>query len=471
MIPLRVIDALPANILDKSLMNMRIHFISIGGSAMHNLAIALHLNGHQISGSDDGIFEPSLSRLIGYGLLPPSIGWFPDKITDEIDAVILGMHAEADNPELLEAQKRNIPVYSFPAYLYEHSKNKLRVVVSGSHGKTTITAMIVQVLKYAGIDADFLVGDKVEGFDVMVKLSPEAKFMILEGDEYLTSPIDLQPKFFHYQPHIAVISGIAWDHLEAFPTFENYASQFRLFIRMLNPEGLLFYCEDDPVLKRIIEDEGVNAIGYSVHPYEIKDGVTQLIQEEGTSYPLKIFGMHNLANLNAALMVCKELGVEEDVFYKAISTFKGVSRRIELIASKDNSFIYRDFAHAPSKVRATSSALRQQYPDHNLILCYELRTFSSLSDSFIDQYSGSLDCGDLAVIFYDPKIVHHKGLPLMSNERILEGFSNDTIQIFSNRDEMIDFIKSNTISPFVLALMTPINFDGLNWNEIGTMLF
>jgi UDP-N-acetylmuramate: L-alanyl-gamma-D-glutamyl-meso-diaminopimelate ligase len=450
---------------------MRIHFISVGGSAMHNLAIALHLNGNKISGSDDGIFEPSLSRLISFGLMPPSIGWFPEKITDEIDIVILGMHANADNPELLEAQKRNIPVYSFPAYLYEYSKNKLRVVVSGSHGKTTITAMIVHVLKYAGIDSDFLVGDKIDGFDVMVKLSSDTKYMILEGDEYLTSPIDLKPKFFHYQPHIAVISGIAWDHLEAFPTFENYASQFSLFIRKFNPEGRLFYCEDDPVLKRIIEDDGVNATGYGVHPHEIIDGITHLIIDNEKRYPLQIFGKHNLANLNAAFLVCKELDVEETVFYKAISTFKGVSRRMELIASRDNSFIYRDFAHAPSKVRATSSALRQQYPDHNLILCYELRTFSSLSDSFIDQYSGSLDCGDLAVIFYDPKIVHHKGLPLMSHERILEGFFNDTIQIFSDRDEMIDFLKTKTVEPFVLALMTPINFDGLNWNEIGSLLF
>ncbi len=434
---------------------------------MHNLAIALHLNGHKISGSDDGIFEPSLSRLISFGLMPPSIGWFPEKIKDEIDVVILGMHALADNPELMEAKRKKIKVYSFPEFLYEHSRNKLRVVIAGSHGKTTITAMIVHVLHYAGIDADYLVGDKMEGFDVMVKLSSNASYMIIEGDEYLTSPIDLQPKFLHYRPHIAVISGIAWDHFEVFPTFENYVSQFRMFLKKFNPEGKLFYFEDDSVLKHIINEEGVKAISYGVHPNENNEGITELIKEDGTHYPLKFFGTHNMANLNAARLVCIELGIEENVFYNAISTFKGVSRRVELIASKDNSFIYRDFAHAPSKVKATSAALRQQYPNHNLILCYELRTYSSLSESFIDQYGGTLDCGDQAMLFYDPKIVRHKGLSLMTNEQILKGFSNDKIQIFSDRDEMIGFIKSLAMSPFVLVFMTPINFDGLNWNEIG----
>jgi UDP-N-acetylmuramate: L-alanyl-gamma-D-glutamyl-meso-diaminopimelate ligase len=449
---------------------MRIHFISIGGIAMHNLAIALYLNGHQISGSDDGIFEPSLSRLIHYGLMPSLIGWFPEKITEEIDFVILGMHASADNPELLEAQRRNIRVYSFPEYLYEHSKSKKRIVITGSHGKTTITAMIVHVFKYAGINTDFLIGDKAEGFDVTVKLSDEASVMVIEGDEYLSSAIDLQPKFFHYQPHIAVITGISWDHLEAFPTFENYVLQFQTFIKNFRWNGKLFFFENDAVLKSIIDAEVHDAVGYGLHPHLIRDGVTEIFGKDGTCYPLHIFGDHNMANLNAALQICKESGVEDDVFYKAISTFKGVSRRMELIASKDNSFIYRDFAHSPSKVRATSIALRQQYPGHKLILCYELRTFSSLSESFIDQYSGSLDSGDLAVIFYDPKIVYHKRLPLMPNERILKGFSNNTIRIFSDRDEMIGFVRSTAIGPFVLALMTPINFDGLNWNEIGSLM-
>ncbi|HNY03277.1 MAG TPA: Mur ligase family protein, partial [Bacteroidales bacterium] len=374
---------------------MRVHFIAIGGSAMHNLAIALHRKGYQITGSDDEIFEPSKSRLAACGLLPPSQGWDPVRITPGLDAVILGMHAKADNPELLKATELGLKIFSYPEYLYEQSKAKKRVVIGGSHGKTTITAMILHVLKHAGIDCDYMVGAQLDGFDVMVRLSEDAQVMVIEGDEYLTSPIDRRPKFHLYKPDIAILSGIAWDHINVFPTFDNYVDQFRIFIRQITPGGTLVYCDDDPELARICPAArgDIRIQPYGVMPHVIRDGVTW-IRRAGDEVPLRIFGRHNLLNLNGALHVCRELGVDDSLFYEAIRTFGGASKRLEEIAREGQRVVYKDFAHAPSKVKATLQAVRDQYPGRTVIACLELHTYSSLSGEFLGHYQGSLDPAD-----------------------------------------------------------------------------
>lgn len=448
---------------------MKFHFIAIGGSAMHNLAIALHLKGYTITGSDDEIFEPSFSRLKKYGLLPEKMGWFPQKLATHLDGVILGMHARNDNPELIEAQRRGLKIYSYPEFLYEQSKNKKRIVIGGSHGKTTITSMILHVLHSIGIEVDFMVGAQLEGFEVMVRLSDTAEWTLLEGDEYLTSPIDRIPKFLHYHPHIAVISGIGWDHINVFPTFENYTDQFRRFIQSIEPNGSLIYFEKDIEVLKLANESSVRKIGYSTYPYVTKNGKTIVVADKNT-FTLNIFGNHNLANLNAARLVCKEMGLDEKMFFDAISSFSGASRRLELIASNGRSFLYRDFAHAPSKVLASTTALREQHPDKKLIVCLELHTFSSLNEAFIDHYKGTLDAADRAVVFYDPHAVALKRLPALPIERIKMAFASKSMEVFCETAVMNRYLKAEASDQTVIAFMSSGSFGGSDFCEIADNL-
>ena len=347
---------------------------------MHNLAIALKIKGFNVTGSDDEIFDPAKGRLAKYGILPDDIGWHPEKITPDLDAVILGMHAREDNPELLKAKELGIKIFSYPEYLYEQSKDKIRVVVGGSHGKTTITSMIIHVLQHLHIDCDYMVGAQLEGFEVMVKLSDTAKIMVIEGDEYLTSPIDRRPKFHVYQPTVGIISGIAWDHINVFPTFDNYVEQFEIFAKMIPQEGQLIYCQEDDVLKKLGDSiTNTSRKPYGVHPYVIRDGITYLTHGDHET-PLQIFGKHNLMNINAARLACNALGVSDEQFYEAIATFKGASKRLELVAKNTECAVYKDFAHSPSKLKATINAVREQYPDRTLVACMELHTYSSLTE-------------------------------------------------------------------------------------------
>ena len=446
---------------------MRIHFIAIGGSAMHNLAIALHHKGFQISGSDDEIYEPSRSRLEALGLLPEAFGWNPERISKELDAVVLGMHAKAENPELKRAEELGLTIYSYPEFLYEQSKNKTRVVIGGSHGKTTITSMILHVMNYFGKDVDFMVGAQLEGFDVMVKLTDTNDFMVLEGDEYLSSALDRRPKFHLYKPNIALLSGIAWDHINVFPTFEYYLDQFRIFIDSIVKGGSISYNEEDAPLKSLVEssENTIRKFPYRTPEYEIIDGVTFLETPEGPM-PLEIFGEHNLNNLAGAKWICQQMGVDEDDFYEAISSFKGASKRLELIAKSDRTAIYKDFAHSPSKVLATTSAVKDQYPERDLVACLELHTYSSLNAEFLKEYKGALDAADLAVVFYSPHAVAIKKLEAVTEGQIAEAFERDDLKIFTNPDNFKSFVFQMDFSGKVLLMMSSGNYGGLDLDEL-----
>ena len=380
---------------------MRTHFIAIGGAAMHNLALALHNKGYQVTGSDDAIFEPSKSRLEKKGLLPVELGWFPDKITTDIEAVILGMHAKADNPELVKATALGLKIYSYPEFLYEQSKNKTRVVIGGSHGKTTITSMILHVMHYHNIEVDYMVGAQLEGFDTMVHLTEDNDFIVLEGDEYLSSPIDRRPKFHLYKPNIALLSGIAWDHINVFPTFENYVEQFEIFVNQITKGGILVYNEEDETVKKVVEEttNTIRKIAYQTPSYTVEDGTTLLDTPEGPM-PIEVFGAHNLNNLAGAKWICQNMGVDEADFYEAIASFRGASKRLEKIAEGKGKVAYKDFAHSPSKVSATTKAVKAQYPNRKLVACLELHTYSSLNAEFLKEYEGALDAADVAVVFY-----------------------------------------------------------------------
>lgn len=441
---------------------MKIHFIAIGGSAMHNLAIALCKKGYEITGSDDEIFDPAKSRLEKYGILPNEIGWNPEKITKTLDAVILGMHAREDNPELLKAKELGIKIYSYPEFLYEQSKNKTRIVVGGSHGKTSITSMIIHVLQQNGIDCDYMVGAQLAGFEVMVKLSEEAKIMVIEGDEYLTSPIDRRPKFHVYQPTIGIISGIAWDHINVFPTFDFYVQQFETFAKMIPADGCYIYCADDSVLSEMSNKiEHPNKKGYSMLPHTIVNGTTILNTSEG-DFPLQIFGKHNLANLNAAKLACNAVGISDLQFYNAITSFKGASNRLELLYKDEQTAAYKDFAHSPSKLKATITAVREQYPDKKLVACMELHTFSSLTEEFLQQYAGCMDNADIPIIFFNPEAVKHKKLPPISAEKILNSFQNKNLQVFDNSLNLKEKILSINSLNTVFLFMSSGNFDKIN---------
>ena len=439
---------------------MKIHLIAIGGSAMHNLALALHFKGYEVSGSDDQIFEPSKSRLAKHGLLPNNIGWHEDKITKDIDAIILGMHAKADNPELIRAKKLNLNIYSYPEYIYEQSKNKKRIVIGGSHGKTSITAMILHVLQNMKVDCDYMVGAKLEGFDVMVKLTESAPIIILEGDEYLSSPIDRRPKFHLYKPNIGVISGIAWDHINVFPTFKNYVDQFRIFKNLIT--DCIIYCEDDQELNKLI-DEGGNCktISYSTPNHTIQNGITYI-----EHIPLKIFGNHNLQNLNAAKLVCNELGISSKDFLEQIKTFNGASNRLEKIKDNNNSAIFKDFAHSPSKLKATINAVKKQFKERKLIACMELHTFSSLNKDFLKQYSNSMNEADQAIVFFSLEAIKHKGLEPIKEEEIKSAFNNKDLIVISDNIKLKTHLKNLNLENTNLLLMSSGNFNKMNLDEI-----
>lgn len=441
---------------------MHIHFIAIGGSAMHNLAIALQGNGHIISGSDDEIFEPSRSRLDDKGLLPVSFGWFPEKLTQGIDAVILGMHARPDNPELLKAQEIGLKIFSYPEFLYEHSKNKKRIVVGGSHGKTTITAMIMHVLRKLGYDFDYLVGSKIKNFDVMVRLTKEAPLMVFEGDEYLSSPIDRRPKFHWYRPHIALLSGIAWDHINVFPTEDIYLKQFEIFIDTIQSNGVLTYCSEDKILSGIVgKPDDIEVVPYSLPIYKVVDGKNEIITENGTIC-LSVFGKHNMLNIEGARVVCKQIGISDTDFYDAVSSFEGTSNRLELVAEKGKSKVFKDFAHAPSKVRATVDAVAEQFPDSKFIACLELHTFSSLNKDFLENYKDSLIDADRAMVYFNPHALKMKGLPDLDADFVKKAFGKGRVEVYSDSKSLItrimDFKSDNT----VLLMMSSGNYNNLD---------
>lgn len=446
---------------------MRVHFIAIGGSAMHNLALALHQKGDQITGSDDAVFEPSKTRLEKRGLLPETMGWFPEKITADLDAIILGMHAKADNPELLKAQELGIKIYSYPEFLYEQSKNKTRVVIGGSHGKTTITSMILHVMHYHDIEVDYMVGAQLEGFDTMVHLTSDNEFIVLEGDEYLSSPMDRRPKFHLYQPNIALISGIAWDHINVFPTFENYVEQFEIFVKKITNGGILIYNEDDATVKQVAEsaENPIRKIAYSTPAYAVENGQTLLETPEGMM-PIEVFGAHNLNNLAGAKWICQNMGVDEADFYEAIASFKGASKRLEKIAEGSNKVAYKDFAHSPSKVAATTKAVKDQYPDRKLIACLELHTYSSLNATFLKEYEGALDAADQAVVFFSPDAVKIKQLEEVSQEQIAKAFNRKDLTIYTNPAAFQEFLFSAVLENSALLLMSSGNYGGLNFDDL-----
>lgn len=446
---------------------MRVHFIAIGGSAMHNLAIALHLKGYQVTGSDDAIFEPSKSRLQKHNLLPSTIGWDANNITANLDAVILGMHAKADNPELLKAQELGVEIYSYPEYLYEQSKLKSRVVIGGSHGKTTITSMVLHVLHYHNKEVDYMVGAQLEGFETMVHLTEENDFMVLEGDEYLSSPIDLRPKFHLYQPNIALLSGIAWDHINVFKTLEDYEAQFKIFIDLITPGGILIYNEEDETVKRLVEESEnqIRKIPYSTPEYTVEDGETFIETNEG-ALPLEIFGAHNLSNLAGAKWICQNMAIDEDDFYEAIASFKGASKRLEKIAGNTNAVAYKDFAHSPSKVSATTNAVKSQFPNRKLIACLELHTYSSLNAEFLKQYEGALKSADEAVVFYSPEAVAIKQLDSVSEQQIKQAFNQENLQVYTDSAAFKDYLFGQQFSNKTLLLMSSGNYGGLDFEAV-----
>ena len=450
---------------------MRTHFIAIGGAAMHNLALALHNKGYQVTGSDDAIFEPSKSRLEKKGLLPAEMGWFPEKITEGIEAIILGMHAKADNPELLKAQELGLKIYSYPEFLYEQSKNKTRVVVGGSHGKTTITSMILHVMHYHNIEVDYMVGAQLEGFDTMVHLTHENDFIVLEGDEYLSSPIDRRPKFHLYQPNIALLSGIAWDHINVFPTFDNYVEQFEIFVNQITKGGILVYNEEDATVKKVALEaiNPIRKIPYTTPTYTVKDGATLLDTPEGPM-PIEVFGAHNLNNLAGAKWICQNMGVDEADFYEAIASFKGASKRLEKIAEGKGKVAYKDFAHSPSKVSATTKAVKNQYPDRKLIACLELHTYSSLNAEFLKEYQGALDAADAAVVFYSPDAVKIKQLEEVTYDQIAKSFQREDLIIYTNPADFKNFLFSQDFDNSALLLMSSGNYGGLNFDEVKSYI-
>ncbi|WP_233900793.1 UDP-N-acetylmuramate--L-alanine ligase [Tenacibaculum piscium] len=450
---------------------MRVHFIAIGGSAMHNLAIALHQKGDIITGSDDTIHNPSKARLEKHGLLPNEFGWFPEKISTDLEAIILGMHAKKDNPELLKAQELGVKIYSYPEFLYEQSKDKTRVVIGGSHGKTTITSMILHVMNYHEKEVDYMVGAQLDGFETMVHLTKENEFIVLEGDEYLSSPIDMRPKFHLYKPNIALLSGIAWDHINVFPTIENYNEQFKIFTDSLINGGIMVYNEEDAVLKDIVENS-TNAIKiypYKTPEYFIDNGITYLDSPDG-DLPLEIFGEHNLQNIAGAKWICQHMGIDEDEFYEAIASFKGASKRLEKIAENKSSVIFKDFAHSPSKVKATTRAVKNQYKERSVLACLELHTYSSLNAEFLKEYKGALAKADKAVVFYSPDAVKIKQLKEVTEQQIATSFERDDLIIYTNPADFKEFLFNQNLENTALLLMSSGNYGGLNFDAVKNLI-
>ena len=450
---------------------MRIHFIAIGGSAMHNLAIALHNKGEQVTGSDDEIFDPSRSRLAAKGLLPEQYGWFEDNISSDIDAVILGMHAKQDNIELLRSKALGLTIYSYPEFLYEQSKNKTRVVIGGSHGKTTITSMILHVMHYHDKEVDYMVGAQLEGFDTMVHLTKENDFIVLEGDEYLSSAIDRRPKFHLYKPNIALLSGIAWDHINVFPTFDNYVEQFRIFLSQITHGGAIVYNQEDIEVKQVVEtaQNQIKKYPYQTPRFSVENGDTLLDTEDGPM-PIEVFGKHNLNNLEGARWICQLMGVQQEDFYEAIATFKGASKRLEKIGQGPTSIAYKDFAHSPSKVRATTQALKSQYPERSLLACLELHTYSSLNPEFLSEYKGTLNGADKAVVFYSPNAVKIKKLDAVSSSQILKAFQREDLVVFTDPAAFQDYLFEQDFTDTSLLLMSSGNYGGLDFEKVKEIL-
>jgi len=438
---------------------------------MHSLALALTQKGYTISGSDDTIYEPSWSKLKNFDLLPTQMGWFPEKINSSLDAVILGMHALEDNPELQKAREIDLKIYSYPEFLYELSKNKTRVVIGGSHGKTTITSMILHVMHYHGKSIDYMVGAQLEGFSNMVHLSEDNDFILLEGDEYLSSVIDRRPKFHIYKPNIALLSGIAWDHINVFPTYEIYLEQFRIFIDSIVRGGMLVYNEEDEDLSKIVEDNSnqIRKQGYSTPQFKIENGITVLDTPEG-DLPVEIIGAHNMSNLSGAKWVCQHMGVDENDFYEAIASFKGASKRLEKIAYSPSTVVYKDFAHSPSKVKATTHSVWNQYPDKKVYACLELHTFSSLSPQFLSQYHSSLDNADEAVIFYSPETLENKRMQPLSEQQIREAFGRKDLIVFTDPLEFQKYLRNLDYSNSAILLMSSGTFGGLDFKEINSWI-
>ena len=447
---------------------MNIHFISIGGSVMHQLAIALKRKGYQITGSDDEIFEPAKSNLEKEGILPQSFGWFPERIHSSLDAVILGMHAKEDNPELKKARELGVNIYSFPEYIFKESVNKTRVAIGGSHGKTTTTSMIMHVLKTTGKKFDYLVGAKLDGFDQSVDVT-DAPLLVCEADEYPASIIEKRPKFHFLFPHIAVITGIAWDHINVFPTFENYLDQFKIFIEKIEKGGQLIYNESDDVLNTLVKSQSRSDIQY--HPYNVPkhtiDGGVTKITIDGNEAVLKVFGNHNLLNIHAAWLVCKQLGVQVQDFLKAISSFTGAAKRLELLSKNDSTIVYRDFAHAPSKAKATIEAARHQFPDKRLIAVFELHTYSSLNAAFMKEYEGVMDEVDDAAVFYSKHALELKRMPELDKSVVKNGFNKNALQVFNTRQELEAWLNQLQYKNSVVLFMSSGNYEGINTEEFA----
>lgn len=451
---------------------MRLHFIAIGGSIMHNLAIALQEQGHQVTGSDDEIAEPSLSRLKQHQLLPEKIGWYPDKIHPGLDAVVLGMHARKDNPELLKAQALNVPVYSFPQYIYEHARNKQRIVIAGSHGKTTVTSMILHVLNQCHKLPDYLVGAQpTEGLGT-VKLTKDNPVMLVEGDEYPSSPLDPTPKFLHYQHHQAVVTGIAWDHINVFPTYAQYKEQFQKLLEASGKAGTVFYCDGDAELVKMVEkcnvSDEVSFIPYGLHKHVVKNGQTFLIDDQNNKIPVQFFGEHNMYNVSAALWISMRQGITRKEFYEAIGSFTGAARRLERMGEKNGTVVFRDFAHAPSKLKATIAAVKQQFPAKKLVACMELHTFSSLNQSFLPHYAGSMQPADLPIVYFSPQTVAHKKLEPLDEVAVKKAFGHPGLLVFTDPEKLTSFLKEQSWADSVLLMMSSGTFSQMDLGELTT---
>ncbi len=446
---------------------MKVHFIAIGGSAMHNLAMALYTKGFQVTGSDDAVFEPSKSRLEAKGLLPKEMGWFPEKITADIDAIILGMHAREDNAELAKAKELGLKIYSYPEYLYEQSKDKTRVVIGGSHGKTTITSMILHVLHYHNIGVDYMVGAQLEGFDCMVKLTEENDFIVLEGDEYLSSTLDRRPKFHLYKPNIALLSGIAWDHINVFPTFDNYVEQFRIFVSSITNGGAMIYNTQDKYVKEVVEttENIIKKFPYEIPVHTIEDGTTLLETQDGP-IPLEVFGDHNLSNMEGARLICNQMSVTDEMFYEAIQSFKGASKRLEILLDQPTYKVYKDFAHSPSKVKATTEAVKKQFSNRKVVGCLELHTYSSLNADFTELYEGALNAADEPIVYYSEEALKIKRMDKLSEDFIKKSFKNDNLKVFTNPQDLKIYLESLNKDNSVFLMMSSGNYGGIDIKKI-----
>ncbi|SFT47425.1 UDP-N-acetylmuramate: L-alanyl-gamma-D-glutamyl-meso-diaminopimelate ligase [Lishizhenia tianjinensis] len=467
---LREVSALFISFIFIKILNMNVHFIAIGGSAMHNLAIALSRKGDKVTGSDDEIFEPSKSRLAKEGILPETIGWSTDNIHEELDAVIVGMHARADNPELLKAEALGLPIFSYPEYIYEKSKDKKRIVIGGSHGKTTTTSMLLHAVKALGKNVDYMVGAQLEGYDCMVKLSDEADTIVLEGDEYLSSPLDRRPKFHLYEPHVAMISGIAWDHINVFPTFENYVEQFEIFTEKIVPGGVLVYNTEDEEVRKIGER---NSVAYKAQAYQTPAYTStptgSILHFEGKDYPLQIFGAHNLQNLMGAMYLAQEMGIRNEEFLSAMKDFTGAGKRLEKVYEKEDFVMFKDFAHSPSKLKATTKAVKEQFADRKVIACMELHTFSSLKKEFLPQYKGAMAAADKAIVYFNHEVVAHKKLAPITKEEVLAAFGGN-VEVYTQSEAVIAEIRKENMQNVALLMMSSGNFDGVDYAKLAEEL-